>query len=226
MSRLPLGVLISGSGTNLQSIIDSINRGSLKAKINIVISNKKDAHGLIRAEKEGIPTAYIPHSPYPSREAHEEEILKELKRYGVEVVILAGYMRLVTGHFVSKYPWRILNIHPALLPSFKGTDAQKRAHEYGVKISGATVHFVDEEMDHGPIIIQGAIPLSSFEDVQQVSERILRIEHRIYPQAIQWLAQGRLKIEKNRVMVEGEGPPADISDIMPCLINPPLEKGF
>ncbi len=223
---ISLGVLISGSGTNLQSIMDAIERKSLTARINIVISNRRDAFGLDRAKRKNIPAICIPHTEFPTRESHEKRIIKELEENGVEVVILAGYMRIITKYFVSAYKNKILNIHPALLPSFKGTHAQEKATTYGVKITGATVHFVDEEMDHGPIIIQGAIPISPFLSPDEVAAKILTIEHRIYPQAIEWLSQGRLEILGNKVILHGSQPLADISDIMPCLISPSLEDGF
>ncbi len=223
---ISLGILISGSGTNLQSIMDAIEEKRLNAKINLVISNRRDAFGLERAKQRNIPTMCIPHEDFSSREAHEEVILQNLKENKVELVVLAGYMRLITKYFVSAYKDKILNIHPALLPSFKGTHAQERATLYGVKITGATVHFVDEEMDHGPIIIQGAIPISHSLSPSEVAAKILTIEHRIYPQAIEWFSQHRLEISGKRVILHGSRPRADISDIMPCIVSPPLEEGF
>jgi phosphoribosylglycinamide formyltransferase-1 len=224
---LNIGVLISGSGTNLQAIIDAIKRNSLDATISVVISNNPKAYGLIRAKKHNIPAFSVPNKKFETREKHEQEIIKLLKEYGVELVVLAGYMRLITKEFLSYYPNKILNIHPAILPSFKGIDAQSQAFFYGVKIAGATVHFVDEEMDHGPIIIQGAVPVYPKDTREELAKRILNIEHRIYPQAISWIAEERISIKDNKVYLKNLNKPlADISNIMPCLINPPLEKGF
>ncbi len=223
-----LGVLISGSGTNLQSIINSIKKGSLKGEIGVVISNREDAYGLIRAKNENIPSFVVSHKIFKSREEHEKEIVKILKNHGVDVVVLAGYMRLITPFFISHYPEKILNIHPALLPSFKGVDAQKQAVEYGVKIAGATVHMVDENMDSGPIIIQGAICVSEDDTRDRLAEKILKVEHRIFPQAISWLIEGRIGVQGDKTVlkIDPSKKSADISDLMPCVINPPLENGF
>ncbi len=225
---LPIGVLISGSGTNLQAIIDKIEQGVLDAEIKVVISNTPEAYGLVRAQKHDIPCEVIEHNNFSSRKEHEKRIIEVLNSFDVEVVILAGYMRLLSPFMVRTYPYKILNIHPAILPSFKGTDGQKQATEYGVKISGATVHFVDEHLDHGPIIIQSAVPVYFEDNTETVAERILKTEHRIYPQAIQWLAEDRIKVIDRKVKVEGIGqrPFADLSDIEPCIINPCLEEGF
>lgn len=222
-----LGILISGSGTNLQSIIDSKKRGVLPANISVVISNKEDAYGLARAEKENIPTFIVPHNKFKTRKEHEKEIINILRDNNVDIVVLAGYMRVITSYFISHYPYKILNIHPAILPSFKGVDAQKQAVEYGVKLSGATVHFVDEKVDHGPIIIQGAVPVFHNDSRDDLAKRILKIEHRIYPQAIKWLCNDQIEIKENKIVVKYDSnKEADISDIMPCLIYPPLENGF
>ncbi len=224
---LNLGVLVSGSGTNLESIIKSIKKGALDAKINVVISNNPDAYGLVRAKKNNIPAISIPHKKFISRELHEKEILNGLKEYNVDLVVLAGYMRIITAHFVSRYANRILNIHPALLPSFKGIDGQGQAIEYGVKLAGATVHFVDEKMDHGPIIIQGAVPVHPTDTRDTLAKRILKIEHRIYPQAISWISEGRVMFNNNKVEIKSSQKElSNIDDIMPCIINPPLEEGF
>ncbi len=224
---LNLGVLVSGSGTNLESIIKSIKKGALDAKINVVISNNPDAYALIRAKKNNIPAISISHKKFISRELHEKEILNVLKEYNVDLVVLAGYMRIITAHFVSRYANRILNIHPALLPSFKGIDGQGQAIEYGVKLAGATVHFVDEKMDHGPIIIQGAVPVHPTDTRDTLAKRILKIEHRIYPQAISWISEGRVMFNNNKVEIKSSQKElSNIDDIMPCIINPPLEEGF
>ena len=203
-SLLPIGVLISGSGTNLQAIIDAIQRGEVSATIQVVISNNPEAYGLKRAQKCGIPTAIIPHKAFPSREAFEAELISILQMHGVELVVLAGFMRLLSPFFIRTFIHRIMNIHPALLPAFSGTHAQKQTLERGVRIAGATVHFVDEEMDHGPIIAQAAVPVFSDDTEETLSARILIQEHRIYPQAIQLYAEKRLQIQGNKVVILNE----------------------
>ncbi|MEK6576487.1 MAG: phosphoribosylglycinamide formyltransferase, partial [Nitrospirota bacterium] len=156
--RLKIGALASGRGTNLQAIIDSIKKGYLQTEIAVVISNKKNAPALERASKEGIDTVYVDPSVFKDRDSYDREILDILKRYNVDLVVLAGYMRIVTGHLIDAYRNRIMNVHPALLPSFPGMSAQGQALEYGVKIAGCTVHFVEEGVDKGPIIAQAAVP--------------------------------------------------------------------
>lgn len=201
---LPLGVLLSGSGTNLQAIIDAITRQELNATIQIVISNRTDAYGIERARKHGIPTAVIPHKDFPSREAFEASLISTLQASGVQLVILAGFMRLLSPVFIHAFPQRIMNIHPALLPSFPGVHAQRQALERGVRIAGATVHFVDEEMDHGPIIAQAAVPVYPDDTEVTLSARILAQEHRVYPHAIQLYAEGRLEIQGHKVIIRDE----------------------
>ena len=201
---LSIGVLLSGGGTNLQAIIDAITRQELNAAIQIVISNRADAYGLERARKHGIPVAVIPHKDFPSREAFEASLISTLQASGVQLVILAGFMRLLSPVFIHAFPQRIMNIHPALLPSFPGTHAQRQALERGVRIAGATVHFVDEEMDHGPIIEQAAVPVYPDDTEVTLSARILAQEHRIYPHAIQLYAEGRLEIQGHKVVIHDE----------------------
>lgn len=201
---LPLGVLISGSGTNLQALIAAIERGELTATIQVVISNHHDAYGLTRARNYGLPAVVIPHKNFSSREAFEAELIKTLQDHRVELVVLAGFMRLLSPFFIRAFPQRIMNIHPALLPAFPGTHAQRQAVERGVRISGVTVHFVDEEMDHGPIIAQAAVPVYPDDTEEGLSARILAQEHRIYPQAIQLFAEGRLEVRDGRVIVHNE----------------------
>jgi phosphoribosylglycinamide formyltransferase 1 len=203
-SSLSIGVLISGSGTNLQAIIDAIERGELAAVIRVVISNRPDAYGLTRARGHGLPTVVIPHKDFSSREAFEAELMKVLQGYGVELVVLAGFMRLLSPFFIRAFPQRIMNIHPALLPAFPGTHAQRQALERGVRISGATVHFVDEEVDHGPIIVQAAVPVYPDDTEERLSARISAQEHHIYPQAIRLFAEGRLAVRDGRVIVHNE----------------------
>jgi phosphoribosylglycinamide formyltransferase 1 len=203
-SPLSLGVLISGNGTNLQAIIDAIERGELTAVIRVVISNRPDAYGLTRARHHGLPAVVMPHKDFSSREAFEAELIKTLQDYRVELVVLAGFMRLLSPFFMRAFVQRTMNIHPALLPAFPGTHAQRQAVERGVRISGATVHFVDEEMDHGPIIVQAAVPVYPDDTEDSLSARILVQEHRIYPQAIQLFAEGRLEVCNGRVIVHNE----------------------
>jgi phosphoribosylglycinamide formyltransferase-1 len=203
-TSLSLGILVSGSGSNLQAIIDAIERKELSATIKVVISNRADAYGLERARTHGSPAVVIAHKSFPSREAFEAELINTLNAHGVTLVILAGFMRLLSPFFIRAFPQRIMNIHPALLPAFPGTHAQRQALEHGVRIAGATVHFVDEEMDHGPIIVQAAVPVYPDDTEETLSARILVQEHRIYPQAIQLYAEERIAIRGNRVVILNE----------------------
>jgi phosphoribosylglycinamide formyltransferase-1 len=214
---VPLGVLISGSGTNLQAIIDAIEAKRLAAEIRVVISNRREAFGLERARRHGIEALYLDHRGYADREAYDRALLEILERRGVELVILAGFMRLLSPLFVRAYRHRIMNIHPALLPAFPGLHVQKRALEYGVRFSGCTVHFVDEQCDEGPIIIQAVVPVLQDDTVESLAARILKEEHRIYPRAIQLYSEGRLRVEGRRVIVEGLAACGD-----EALIHPPL----
>lgn len=223
---LPLAVLVSGGGSNLQSLIDRIEAGVLDAEIKLVVSNNPEAFGLTRARKHGIPTKVVVHSEYPTRGSFDREVLRAIAGAKAEAVLLAGFMRILTPGFVNSFPQRILNIHPALLPSFPGAHGQRDAADFGVRISGCTVHFVDELMDHGPVIIQAAVPAEPGEGGEALGARILKLEHRVYPQAVQWLAQGRLSIEDRFVRLEGSRPAADMRDAGPCLVSPPLEQGF
>ncbi len=216
-----LGVLISGSGTNLQSIIDNIESGFIKnATISVVISNKNDAFGLKRAENHNIPSVFIDHKNYPSREKFEEALIEKLDEYNVDYVILAGFMRVLTKKFISYYQKRIINIHPALLPSFPGTDGQQQAFDYGVKFSGCTVHFVDEGTDTGPIIIQAVVPVLENDTADSLKKRILAQEHKIFPYAIKLLVEDKLKIVGRKVKVSDDI--ENLKDIF--LINPYMVK--
>ena len=196
-----LGVLISGSGTNLQSIIDSMEHGMLNARIACVISNKADAYGLERAKKHNIPTIVLNHRDYPSREAYDTAMVAKLREHGVELVVLAGFMRIITTTFLDAFPHRVMNIHPALLPAFPGIHAQKQAVDYGVKVSGCTVHFVDHGTDTGPIILQAVVPVHQNDTEETLSERIRQEEHRLYPEAIQLYAEGRLSVNGRKVFI-------------------------
>ena len=224
---LPIAVLVSGTGSNLQALIDHIEDGSLPARITAVVANKPDAYGLTRAQKHGLTAVSLPHAAFPDRAAYDAALLAAVRDSGAEAVVLAGFMRLLGGDFVAAYRGRILNIHPALLPSFPGMHGQGAAADYGVTIAGATVHFVDEIMDNGPIVIQAAVPARPDDDATSLGERIMTLEHRIYPQAVNWLATGRLTIDGRKTRLTPTNTPlADMSDIMPCLVNPPLEAGF
>lgn len=194
-----LGVLLSGDGTNLQAIIDAIERGELPACIRLVISNRADAYGLVRARNHKLPTVVIPHTDFPSREDFDRRMVELLKQRGVELVVLAGFMRLLSSAFVRAFRHRILNIHPALLPAFPGLHAPRQAIEHGVRISGATVHLVDEKMDQGPILMQAAVPVYGDDTEARLRARILRQEHRIYPAAIKLFAEGRVQVDGRTV---------------------------
>jgi len=211
-------VLISGSGTNLQSIIDAIAANRLDAKIEVVLSNRADALGLVRAKDHGIPSEVLDHKSFPSREAYDQAIVDLLRARGVKLVALAGFMRLLSPVFVAAFSNRIMNIHPALLPSFPGLHVQKKALEHGVRFSGCTVHFVNEECDEGPIIIQAVVRVFPDDTEEQLAERILKQEHRIYPRAIQLYAQGRLHVVGRKVLVDGLD-----QDASQILIHPPLD---
>jgi phosphoribosylglycinamide formyltransferase-1 len=196
-----LGVLISGRGSNFEAIADQIDAGTLDAEIAVVISSRPDAAGLQIARRRGLKTASLP-SRGLDREVYDRLLLQELRDSNVDLVCLAGFMRLLSATFIRQFPNRILNIHPSLLPAFAGLDAQHQALEHGVKITGCTVHFVDEELDAGPILIQAAVPVLANDDVQTLSARILREEHRIYAEALQIVLSGRFRIEGRRVIVE------------------------
>lgn len=217
--QLPIGVLISGGGTNLQAIIDAIEAKTLDAKIEVVLSNRADAYGLVRARNHGIATEVLDHKKFSSREAFDEAVVEILHRRSVELVALAGFMRLLSPVFVKAYSNRIMNIHPALLPSFPGLHVQKKAVEHGVRFSGCTVHFVNEECDEGPIIIQAVVPVFPDDSEETLAARILKQEHRIYPRAIQLYSEGRLRVEGRMVLVDGL-----INDENQVLIQPPLEE--
>jgi phosphoribosylglycinamide formyltransferase-1 len=199
-----LGVLASGRGSNLQAMIDATNRGELAARVGVVISNKRECLALQRARQHQIPALFIDPSSYPDRNAYDAALAQSLKAHQVELVVLAGYMRLVTPMLIELYRNRIINIHPSLLPAFPGLHAHRQAITYGVKVSGCTVHFVDEQVDHGPIIAQVAVPVLDGDTEEHLSERILAEEHRLLPQVLQLYVEGRLKIEGRQVYVERE----------------------
>ena len=199
-----LGILISGRGSNFEAISNSIARRKLDAEIAIVISNKASAPGLEIARQRGIPMRVIP-SQGLDRQAYDKLLIDELRTHEVDLVCLAGFMRLLSADFVRAFPNRVLNVHPSLLPAFPGLDAQRQALEHGVKITGCTVHFVDEFLDSGPIVIQAAVPVIDNDTVETLSDRILLQEHVIYSQAIQLVVEDRVIIEGRRVRIREEG---------------------
>jgi len=198
---LKIGVLASGRGSNFQAIIDEIETGRLPASIEILIVDNPEAYAIERAKKHGITYLYINPKNFSTKEAFYEKIRDELLLREVELVILAGFMRIVKKPLLDAFPNRIMNIHPALLPSFPGLHGQKQAVDYGVRISGCTVHFVDESVDSGPVIIQAAVPVHPDDTEETLSERILKLEHRIFPEAIRLYAEGRLKVEGRKVKI-------------------------
>ena len=197
-----IGVLASGRGTNLQAIIEAIKEGKVEGRISIVISDNPDAHALERAEQNNIETEYINFKSFKNREDYDKEIMECLKEKDIDLVVLAGYMRILSSYFIKMYKNRIMNIHPALLPSFPGLHAQRQAVEYGVKISGCTVHFVEEGVDSGPVILQKAVEVKDDDTEESLAERILKEEHQIYPRAIQLFCQGRLIIKDRKVFIK------------------------
>jgi phosphoribosylglycinamide formyltransferase-1 len=197
-----LGVLVSGSGSNFQSIIDQIEKGNLDASIKVVISNNPDAYALERAKKHNIPAVVIDHNNFHDRDEFDQKMIDVLNSYSVQLVIMAGFMRILTPLFIKAFPMRIMNIHPAILPSFQGIHAQERAFDYGVKFSGCSVHFADEGVDTGPVIIQSVVPVYIDDTAETLQQRILKEEHRIFPQAIQFYAEDKLEIIGRKVKVK------------------------
>ncbi|MGA2411228.1 MAG: phosphoribosylglycinamide formyltransferase [Candidatus Binataceae bacterium] len=212
-----LGVLISGEGTNLQAIIDAVERRELKAEIRVVISNKRTARGLERARRHGIPAVFIEHRNKP-REDFDRELVAALQAHEVELVACAGFMRLLSRVMVRPFSNRIMNIHPALCPAFPGADAQQAACDYGVRFTGCTVFFVTEGVDDGPIIIQAVVPVNPDDDAAAIAQRIHVQEHRIYPYAIRLYQEGRLEVRGRKVQIRGAQ-----ADTAATLINPPLD---
>lgn len=201
VNRLRLGVLASGRGSNLQVIIDASEYGKLDAEVVVVISDISDAYAIERAAKHGIPGFHINPKDFKDRKEYEEAIVNKLREHDVKLVILAGYMRLVTNVLINAFDGNIMNIHPALLPSFKGLHAQQQALEYGVRYSGCSVHFVTIDVDGGPVILQAVVPVFDNDTEETLSARILEKEHLIYPEAVQLFAEGRLKREGKRVCI-------------------------
>jgi len=200
-----LGILLSGRGSNFVAIADRVAAGGIPAEIAVVVSNRPDAPGLEEARRRGLDTLMIP-SRGLEREQYDRQVVEGLRQRKVGLVCLAGFMRLLSPYFVDQYPNRILNIHPSLLPAFPGLEAQRQALEFGVKVSGCTVHFVDENLDAGPIILQATVPVLDDDTVESLSARILKEEHRIYPEAICQVLSGSLRLEGRRVLFPGTVP--------------------
>jgi phosphoribosylglycinamide formyltransferase-1 len=216
MKKLALAVLASGRGSNFQAIIDEIEGGRLNASIRLLVADNPGAYAIDRAKSHGIEHLYLNPAEFRSKDDFFLRIANELRARDVELVILAGFMRIVRKPLIDSFPYRILNIHPALLPSFPGLHGQRQAVDYGVRISGCTVHFVDEGMDTGPVIIQAAVAVSPEDTEDSLSERILKLEHRIYPEAIRLYSEGRLSVEERVVKIAGYRRPEGY------IVNPPL----
>ena len=217
MARLKVGVLISGRGSNLQALIDACADPAFPAEIVLVLSNKADAYGLERARQACIPAAVISHRDYPDKPGFEAAMDDALNAAGVELVCLAGFMRLLTSGFVDRWHNRLINIHPSLLPSFKGLDTHARAIEAGVRFTGCTVHYVRPAMDEGPIILQAVVPILESDDDHKLADRVLIAEHRCYPGALKLIAEGRARVEGDRVVI-ADGPAVGPEPIL----NPPV----
>ncbi len=193
-----IAVLVSGSGTNLQAVLDAVRAGSLDAEVVLVVSNKANAMALERARAAEVPTLVLSHKEFASREAYDAALVAALRARDVELVVLAGFMRIVTAVLLEAFPHRVLNIHPSLLPAFPGMDAQRQAFEAGVAITGCTVHLVDGGMDTGPVVAQAAVAVRVDDDEPSLRARILKEEHRLLPRVLQWFAQGRVSVATDR----------------------------
>jgi len=215
MSRKRVAVLISGRGSNMAALIEAAKAKDYPAEIALVVSNQPEAGGLLVARAADIATEIVDHTKFSGdRNRFEHEIQTLLEKYRIDIVCLAGFMRLLTANFLAKWPWRVLNIHPALLPDFKGLDTHRRALETGVRIHGATVHFVVPEMDSGPVIAQGAITVRPGDSEEALAVRVLKVEHRIYPLALKLVAEGRVRIKDNHASIDGV-PVPDVADLAP-----------
>ena len=198
--KFKLAVLVSGRGSNLQAIIDSVEKRSLAAEISLVLSNVKDAYALERGKKYGLEVVFLDPKVYPNKAAYEEKMIELLQSKSVDLICLAGFMRILGKNFIETFSGKIINIHPSLLPAFPGLNVQKKALEYGVKFSGCTVHFVNEEIDGGPIIKQAVVPIHDEDSIESLSKRILEQEHIIYPEAIQLIIENKIKLSSRRVL--------------------------
>jgi len=215
MSRKRVAVLISGRGSNMAALIEAAKTKDYPAEIALVVSNRPEAGGLLVARAAGIATETVDHTKFSGdRNRFEHEIQSILEKYQIEIICLAGFMRLLTANFLERWQWRILNIHPALLPDFKGLDTHKRVIDAGVKIHGATVHFVVPELDSGPIIAQGAINVRPGDSEEALAVRVLKVEHRIYPLALKLVAEGRVQIKNNHSLIDGV-PVPNVADLVP-----------
>lgn len=230
---LQLAALASGEGTNIAAIIKCIESGRLEARLCLVLSNDPDAPVLEKARAHGVPVWAKNHRDAPDKVQYDLEMVEAIRKAGADTVALAGYMRILSPEFVRSFPNRVLNIHPAILPSFRGKTGAKDTIEYGARIAGATVHFVDEAVDHGPVIIQAAVPVSPNDTPDSLMPRIHALEHRIYPQALQWFARNRLEIQGRKVHLKAGRFPnpktATVNTTMPggiWMICPALEEGF
>jgi len=203
MAKLKVGVLISGRGTNLAALIDAAKAPDYPAEIGCVVSNREIAPGLAIATAAGIPTAIVSHRDHPDRESFDRAVSVELERHGVELVVLAGFMRIFSPWFPARWKNRLINIHPSLLPAFKGLHGQRQALEAGVRVSGCTAHLVTPDLDSGPIIAQAAVPVLAGDTEETLAARILRQEHRLYPLVVRWFGEGRIAIDGDRVTVTG-----------------------
>jgi len=206
MERLKIGVLLSGGGTNLQALLNGIDRGSLSAEVIFIASNKGEAYGLVRGQERGIPTAVFEAKDFPSKKERDQKLLEALKTHNVELVVLAGYLDKIPNFLIEAYPNKIINIHPSLLPCFGGKGyygerVHRGVYERGMKVTGATVHFVSEETDGGPIILQKALPIKFEDGVSDIQQKVLAVEHEILPEAIQLLAEGRVTVINGRVKI-------------------------
>jgi phosphoribosylglycinamide formyltransferase-1 len=215
MSRKRVAVLISGRGSNMAALIEAAKAKDYPAEIALVVSNRPEAGGLLVARAAGIATETVDHTKFSGdRNRFEHEIQSILEKYQIEIICLAGFMRLLTANFLERWQWRILNIHPALLPDFKGLDTHKRVIDAGVKIHGATVHFVVPELDSGPVIAQGAIDVRPGDSEEALAVRVLKVEHRIYPLALKLVAEGRVQIRNNHSLIDGV-PVPNVADLAP-----------
>lgn len=208
MSETRIAVLISGSGTNLQALIDAQQRGELGGSIVAVVSNRPQAKGLERAERAGIPARLLDHTEFADRESFDQALMELIDQYQPDLIVLAGFMRILTAEFVAHYQGRMMNIHPSLLPKYPGLHTHRRALEAGDSHHGATVHFVTDQLDGGPAIIQARIPIRPDDDEASLMQRVQEQEHHIYPLAVSWFAKGRLHLKNNRCILDGELLPA------------------
>jgi phosphoribosylglycinamide formyltransferase-1 len=202
-TAFPIVVLVSGSGSNLQTLIDAIAKGSLHAQICAVISNKTDAYALERAQQAGIPTEIIAHAQYETREDFDAELTRRIEKYQPKLIVLAGFMRILTADFVNHFYGKMINIHPSLLPKYRGLHTHKRALEAGDSEHGLSIHYVSAELDGGPVILQKSVPILSDDTESSLAKRVLVQEHIAYPQVVEWFAQGRLQLIDNQVILTG-----------------------